>query len=168
MVDHEDHFKQEKVYTKNGKGRWVVIGYCDSPSLTMKDVDSGDELNFGLAGQVNKDFIEIPGLSSREVQDEGRPNTSDLPMSRSMLKIKDLEGAIADIKGKMKFRLKQKGGRTYASVHEAYGIIAGEHKELLDAIHGNEGHDAIVEELNDIAVACVIAIASIKSGSVHW
>lgn len=91
-----------------------------------------------------------------------------LPMSRQMLKPKDLMEAITGIDKKMKFRLKQKGGRTYASVHEAYGIIAEEHKELLDAIHENEGHDAIVEELNDIAVACVIAIASIKSVSVHW
>jgi NTP pyrophosphatase (non-canonical NTP hydrolase) len=91
-----------------------------------------------------------------------------LPISRSMLKIKDLTGAIKGIEEKMKFRLRQKGGRTYASVHEAYGIIAEEHKELLDAIHENQGHDAIVEELNDIAVACIVAIASIRSGSVHW
>ena len=89
-------------------------------------------------------------------------------MSRSMLKPKDLMNAIAGIQEKMDFRLNQKGGRTYASVHEAYGIIAEEHKELLDAIHGNEGHEAIIEELNEIAVACVIAIASIRSGSVHW
>ena len=94
--------------------------------------------------------------------------TKSLPMSRSMLKPKDLMDAIAGIDEKMKFRLKQKGGQTYSSVHEAYGLLAEEMHELLKAIHENEGHDAIVEELNDIAAACICAIASIKSGSVHW
>ena len=63
----------------------------------------------------------------------------ELPMSRSMLKPKDLMDAIAGIQEKMDFRLHQKGGRTYASVHEAYGIIAEEHLEFLKAIHENEG-----------------------------
>lgn len=99
----------------------------------------------------------------------GETDKNELPMSRSMLKIKDLEKAIADIKTKMQFRLRQKGGRTYASVHEAYGIIAEEvNRELLKAIHEKEGDDAICEELKDIAVACIVAIASIKSGSTHW
>lgn len=46
------------------------------------------------------------------------------------------------------------------SRHEAYGILAEEFKELMDAIHGNEPHAQYEGELYDIAVACIFELAS--------
>ena len=56
-------------------------------------------------------------------------------------------------------RLKEKGDGAYAGPHECYGIIAEEFKELLDAVQANDSM-AECEELIDIAVACIIGLAS--------
>lgn len=67
MIDSEDLYKQEKIYTKSGKGRWKVLGYCSSPSVTMVDTKSGEQCNFGIHGMLNAEFEEI---SVEVIEDE--------------------------------------------------------------------------------------------------
>ena len=70
--------------------------------------------------------------------------------------------AIDRIISKTEYRLQEKGRGVYAGPHETYGIIAEEFNELLDAMRENEGV-AFHKELLDIAVACVIGMASYLS-----
>lgn len=70
-----------------------------------------------------------------------------------------IEGAIQTIRDKIEYRLNKKGKGDYIGTHETYGIIAEEFYELMIAMHGNNARD-FVEELLDIAVACVIGMAS--------
>ena len=77
----------------------------------------------------------------------------------------DLETAhitksIETISTKVNARLEQKGKGIYASPHEASGIITEEYLELMEAIRTNNLFD-ITLELEDVAVACITAIASI-------
>jgi len=87
---------------------------------------------------------------------------------RQQLTQYDLEIAMASLQDKLSFRVQQKGMGTMASCHEIYGIIAEENMEFLEAIQENQTAYNKVEELLDIAVACVFGIASIKSNGVDW
>ena len=57
-------------------------------------------------------------------------------------------------------RLQEKGPGIYAGPHEAYGIIAEEVQELLQALVWNN-REMFRSELVDIAVACLVALASV-------
>lgn len=63
-------------------------------------------------------------------------------------------------------RLKQKGPGISVSIHEIRGILDEEVEELHDAIR--ENNHKIREELIDIAVACLLGIASIESEKMDW
>lgn len=60
-------------------------------------------------------------------------------------------------------RIKEKGPGAYAGPHECFGIIAEEYDELRDAMRANDGAQ-FRKELLDIAVACVIGMASMLPG----
>ena len=64
-------------------------------------------------------------------------------------------------------RLSKKGPGAFIGPHETYGIIAEEVHELLHAIQENDsgesGLAAIEDELLDIAVAAILAVASMRS-----
>lgn len=62
---------------------------------------------------------------------------------------------------KVKMRLQQHGDEIAGSTHEVYGIIAEEFHELMDAMHSNNNAN-FVSELEDIAVACVFGIITMK------
>lgn len=88
--------------------------------------------------------------------------------NRKQLSDTDFNLAVKDIQREVAFRANQKGPGSFASTHEALGIIQEEYHELVEAIHEPGDHDQVVHELTDIAVACVFAIASINAGGVDW
>jgi hypothetical protein len=66
---------------------------------------------------------------------------------------------IALVEGKISMRLKQKHRGSYIGNHETYGIVAEEFDELLDALRANDNQEFFAE-LMDIAVGCIIGMAS--------
>lgn len=69
MIDNDDLTKQEKIYTRQGAGRWVVQGYCATPSVTMVNIDTSETVSFGLNGLMNKDFIDTGEIYDRNKDD---------------------------------------------------------------------------------------------------
>mgnify|MGYP007055499457 CR=1 FL=1 len=71
------------------------------------------------------------------------------------------------VKYHLKHLQKIKGMNTYASGHEALGILVEEIQQYTAEVqthnYGNQ-----ITELVDIAAACVWAIASITSGGQDW
>lgn len=63
------------------------------------------------------------------------------------------------IGNQLKERIEQKGSHSYASNHEALGLITEEYYELLKAVRKNDNEN-VKEELVDIAVGCIFALAS--------
>lgn len=88
-------------------------------------------------------------------------------MKRDMLTSKNLDDALDYLKAQIIRRLNQKGEGIFASRHEILGIITEEYSELIDAVHQRQITD-IRDELLDIAVGCIFAIASIESGNMDW
>lgn len=84
-------------------------------------------------------------------------------MKRKKIKKRFVKNAIKALKLKLKYRIAQKGNHSYASVHEAYGLIAEEVKELLDAVQSNN-REEVMSEMMDIAVGCIYAIACNEAG----
>lgn len=87
---------------------------------------------------------------------------------RHQLTNDDLQKAIQAIDAKLMFRARQKGMGSMASSHEILGIIEDETQEYRDEVHAKAAAERKIEELKDIAVACVFGIASIESGGVDW
>lgn len=87
---------------------------------------------------------------------------------RQQLLPESLDEALESCAKKLNYRVSQKGLGAMASNHEIYGIIRQETTEYEDAIHKRLSDIAKVEELLDIAVACLFGIASIKSGGTDW
>ena len=78
-----------------------------------------------------------------------------------------VEDAHKKVMTKMRARLEEKGSGAWLSRHEILGFVTEEYDELITAVHG-ESKDRIREELLDIAVACVFAIACIDSDTLDW
>ena len=84
-------------------------------------------------------------------------------MNRIKIKKRYVKRAIRVLRDKIKYRMKQKGPQSYASVHEALGIIAEEYKELIDAIQSNNRKHTM-DEMIDVAVGCIFAYACNEAG----
>jgi hypothetical protein len=67
MIDSRDFMEQQKVYTRNGSGRWFIEGYCPEPSLYMRNVETGERKNFGISGLAMRDYDEIEGLNIEDI-----------------------------------------------------------------------------------------------------
>ena len=78
---------------------------------------------------------------------------------RKALKIADLQSAEENVRHKVSDRLKDKGYGVYASPHEVHGLLSEEMQELNDAM-GLKDKDQFEKELIDVAVICIIALAS--------
>jgi len=91
-----------------------------------------------------------------------------MPNQRHQLKTADLTKAARDTTLKLFFRADQKGMGAMASSHEILGIIEDEVQEYRDEVHAKADAQLKIEELKDIAVACLFGIASIESGGVDW
>lgn len=87
-------------------------------------------------------------------------------MLRTQLQLPELVKATDEIMNKIHRLLDKKGWGVFQSKHEALGVITEEYHELVEAIHttdlNEQGDKHIREELEDIAVACIVAIASLK------
>ena len=83
------------------------------------------------------------------------------------MKQSDLEAVFKAVRQKLEFRLKEKGFGILVSRHEIQGILAEEFKELMDALQDND-RNWFREELLDIAVGCIIGIASMDSKKMDW
>lgn len=82
---------------------------------------------------------------------------------RKVVSAQHIQEAFDDIKAKLTFRIKQKGGGAYASRHEIYGILAEEMEEYLDEVRANDDVKGRVELL-DIAVAAIWGMATLGGG----
>lgn len=88
-------------------------------------------------------------------------------MDRALVPKDTVEAALKTLRSNLADRLIEKGECTFASVHEVLGVIDEEQYELLGAIHSNNmAHTK--QELLDIAVACVFAVACIDNKSLDW
>lgn len=77
------------------------------------------------------------------------------------------DDAIKIVAEKLEFRLKQKGNKTFTSTHEILGVVAEEYAELIHAVQNNNPAE-VIEELKDIAVACIFGIVSINKKNMDW
>lgn len=89
-------------------------------------------------------------------------------MNRTEIDIFTIESTIEDFKENLMNRLKQKGFGTFTSNHEIFGIIKQETSEYEEAIHKRLSDEDKINELFDIAVACVFGAACIKSKTLDW
>lgn len=113
-------------------------------------------------GFINFDYCPDCGEELPPVKKE-----EEETMKRLEIKDVELEREISTVKSKLAKRMEVKGYGAYASRHEALGIIEEEMCELKEEVHGG-ANDEICEELQDIAVGCIVALASIKNGKTEW
>lgn len=93
-----------------------------------------------------------------------------MPLSkreREQLTRSELMSAKGAVTRKLAARMHEKGFGTLASMHEILGIVTEEYAELVEAVH-DKMHTSVEAELVDIAVACLVGLASIRSGKVDW
>jgi hypothetical protein len=69
MIPTEDYTGQKKVYTKNKEGRWKIVAYCASPSLTMINLDTGERANFGIGGLIAEAFEPVRDATEDDMED---------------------------------------------------------------------------------------------------
>lgn len=93
-------------------------------------------------------------------------------MNRPKLKDEAILTAISNLKIKIEIALRKKGNGCFASSHEILGVITEEYYELIEAVYNcsklpdKEKKEWITGELLDIAVGCIIGVASIND--VDW
>lgn len=90
-------------------------------------------------------------------------------MARFQLTDKDFDYAITRVSKKLMERLSYKGRGIFVSSHEILGILTEEYLEYENEVHVGAG--AIKnqsKELVDIAVACLVGIASMHTGEMDW
>lgn len=78
-----------------------------------------------------------------------------------------IDQAFDEQKEHLERRLEQHGPGEYASTHESLGIVTEEYYELIDAVKANDS-EAVVKELQDIATACLVGIATYYNVNQNW
>lgn len=78
------------------------------------------------------------------------------------VKVDDLGSVVAEVASALGIRLREKGNLSFASNHEALGIITEEYYELVEAVCSNDFED-IRSEMIDIAVGCLFGVASMDA-----
>lgn len=79
-----------------------------------------------------------------------------------------LQDALSRLQEKTFRRLDQKGYGAFASNHEILGIIRQETDEYSEAVHKRLSNAEKIEELLDIAVGCIIGIATLQNDFNDW
>ena len=79
----------------------------------------------------------------------------------------EIELAVEEVANKLWARLTEKGYGTWLSRHEVLGFLTEEYHEAVEAVHSGS-LTAVKEELKDIAVGCIIAIACINEQNMEW
>lgn len=96
---------------------------------------------------------------------DGQPYGVFMPtVTRIELTDEQLLGALEAVTVGTARRLDKHGRGALASNHEAQGILKEEWDEFKRAVTANDNQN-VAEELIDIAVACVIAVASMVAGA---
>lgn len=75
---------------------------------------------------------------------------------------------IGEIERKWRWRLDQKGPHSMGSSHEILGIVTEEYWELIEKVKENAHDEDLVQELLDIAIACMFGVASIRVRGTDW
>jgi len=88
-------------------------------------------------------------------------------IDRKSVSKEDLRRAEALVKNVLAYKLAEKGDHGMKSSHEIFGLVTEEYNELAEAIHINDP-EALKSELVDLAVACLIGIASINAKTIDW
>lgn len=70
-----------------------------------------------------------------------------------------INNEIECVKNKIQERLKEKGWGSFSSRHEILGVIAEEYQELIESVKSRKDMSTI-RELEDIAVACILGMAT--------
>lgn len=89
-------------------------------------------------------------------------------MNRPEIDLFTIEDTLEDFRENLMNRLRQKGFGTFASNHEIFGIIKQETTEYEETIHKRMSDEDKINELFDIAVACIFGAACIKSETLDW
>jgi hypothetical protein len=89
-------------------------------------------------------------------------------IKRPLLEPKLLEDVQMQIKGMLNKRLAEKGCHIWLSSDEILGIITREYFEYADEVKRHGTYEGKRHELLDIAVACIVGLASMESGKMHW
>ena len=86
---------------------------------------------------------------------------------RAQLSADDIDLTFTQLQRKAADRLNEKGKHILISRHEMLGLITEEYHELVYAVqHGTLA--GVEDELVDIGVACIVSLASLKTGGVQW
>ena len=75
--------------------------------------------------------------------------------------------AIIELMRQCNERLEKHGPGIFAGKHEILGSITEEYYELIDAVRDDKHPEHFIDECMDIAVACIIGIASLKTYKVE-
>lgn len=76
--------------------------------------------------------------------------------------------AIFQVDSKLDARLKEKGYGGFSSGHEILGALQEELSEYEDAVRYKQGKTSQEEELKDIAVGAVFALACLMDETTEW
>ena len=83
-------------------------------------------------------------------------------MDRIAVEQRHIDAAFDDLKSELKRRLKEKGKLSFASAHEALGVITEEFWELVLAVKSNDSKEVVKESL-DLAVGALFTVATAKA-----
>jgi hypothetical protein len=89
-------------------------------------------------------------------------------MNRPQISDEVLEQAIRGVLDKLNTVISTKGRGSFASSHEIWGVLEEEVDEYKTATITNEFNARKIDELRDIAVVAIFAIASIEGGHTDW
>ena len=73
-----------------------------------------------------------------------------------------ISGVMITLQKKLDSKIEKRGMNSYASIHEIYGIIAEEFKEVMDEMHLNRYAD-FESELIDVAVGALWGVMSMRT-----
>jgi methionine synthase II (cobalamin-independent) len=80
---------------------------------------------------------------------------------------KHIDAVFDRLKERLKERIKKKSPQTFVSTHECYGVMAEEFNELSVEMQSNDFENFALE-CEDIAIAAIWSLVSLKSGEMDW
>jgi len=89
------------------------------------------------------------------------------PIIRPELQTEDLLRVLAQLKQKYNDRVDKHGPGILVSSHEILGVVVEEYDEVKAEVQANR-LQGLHRELEDLAVACIVGMVSLRSGRVQW
>lgn len=84
-------------------------------------------------------------------------------MNRAQMSDEQIFKALEVVTHQVGRRLEKHGRGAFISKHETFGIVSEEYHELIDELRNDTDLTRFAEELMDVAVACVLGVASMIS-----